>query len=221
MELSDEQIERYSRQILLKELGGVGQERILAGGVLVSGAGAVPPLAALYLAAAGVGRLGLGIAGGADETVATLRGLNPDGQIEIIPPQRLSGEAIARYAVMVHTLIPGESDDGLNRAWLEATRPMIVARASGASGAVTALRAGGGAGCLSCLPWPAVSDTTAVLAAPLAGALASLQAIEALKALTGTGAPLYGRLVIVDGYAGTSAVADLPPGPTCAVCGAT
>ena len=52
MDLSDAQIERYSRQILLKELGGAGQERILTGSVLITGADAVPPLTALYLAAA-------------------------------------------------------------------------------------------------------------------------------------------------------------------------
>jgi molybdopterin/thiamine biosynthesis adenylyltransferase len=221
MDLSDAQIERYSRQILLKELGGAGQERILTGGVLVSGRGGVPPLTALYLAAAGVGRLGLALVAGSSETAATIRSLNPEIQTEMIPAERLSGAAIAGYDLVVDTLLPGESHDRLNRAWLESARPIIVARLAGASGSLTALPPGHGTGCLACLPWPPVGETATSLAAPLAGALAALQAIETLKLLTGTGVPLYGRLATLDGYGCTVAVADLPRSPACAVCGAT
>jgi adenylyltransferase/sulfurtransferase len=221
MELSDAQIERYSRHILLKELGGIGQERILTGGVLISGGGAVPPLTALYLAAAGVGRLGLGFGDGAAETAVIIRALNPDIQTGLVAPERVSREAIARYDLVVHTVVPGDTGDRLNHAWLEAERPMVVTRVVGESGSATALRPGRGKGCLACVPWPPGEQTVTPLAAPLAGAVASLQAIEVLKALTQTGVLLYERMVTMDARVATYVVEELPRRSACTVCGAT
>ncbi|MGD2064485.1 MAG: ThiF family adenylyltransferase [Nitrospirota bacterium] len=221
MDLSDAQIERYSRQILLKELGGTGQERILAGSVLVLGGGRVPALASLYLAAAGCGRLGLGFADGAEEARASIAALNPDTRTHLVSPEEVSREVIADYDVVAHTMVPGDRHDRLNRAWLEAARPMVVARVAGATGSVTTLRPGPGTGCLACMPWPSGEATTTPLAAPLAGAIASLQAIEVLKAVTGTGEPLHDRLVTLDAHGAAFAVQEAQRPAACAVCGAT
>jgi molybdopterin/thiamine biosynthesis adenylyltransferase len=221
MDLSDAQIERYSRQILLKELGGTGQERILGGRVLILGDGTVPAITALYLAAAGVGQLGLGLDHGADETAETIRALNPDVGTEIILPDSASREVIGHYDLMTHMVVSGKVDHRLNQAWLAAARPMVVGCLTGDTAAVTVLHPGRRAGCLACLRWPQRTAPTTPLVAPLAGTVASLQAIEVLKVLSDLGDLLWGRLATVDAAASHYTVAELPRSSPCKTCGAT
>lgn len=244
MEFSDDEVERYARHLVLAEIGGPGQQRLKAASVLVVGAGGVGAPAALYLAAAGIGRLGLidddavalsnlqrqvlfatADVGQAKVEAAArrLRDLNPHVRLEPLA-RRLTADN-AREIVRGYDLVLDGTDDfatrmAVNAACVAEGRPLV----SGAIG-----RWGGQVGvfegrpCYRCLvseiPPDAETCARVGVVGALAGVVGAMAALEAIKRLTGAGAPLAGRLLIYDGLAGAARVVKVAADPDCAVCG--
>ncbi len=182
MPLSDAQIERYSRQIILPEIGGAGQERLLAATVEVHGAGPLAAMAARYLAGGGVGHLRLvDDDGDAAALCAELAALNPECIV--------TRGAAASVAVTLALDLPLAVLDGLVRAG----GPQLIAAggaarcaagwAAGWAGDIGWLHSGNG-GCAGCAARAAAPPTTpGLLAAPATGALAALAVLAALRVL--------------------------------------
>ena len=198
MGLTDAQIERYSRQIILPELGGVGQAKLLAAHVAVCGDDAVARWASLYLAAAGVGRLS-GVAVGEIEGIARL---NPDCRVDA--DLRCEADLIL---------------DGGGAAVESAIRPApptrrVLVRAVGATGKLTVVD------CLPCAEasmWSHSEPRTQCAEqgerrheqAPSAAPVIALAATtEILKLILHVGRPLTGRLLVYD--ANTQAMREEP-----------
>ncbi len=245
--LTDEQLLRYNRQILLKDFDVSGQERLLRARVLVVGLGGLGCPAALYLAAAGVGTLLLAdgdlvelsnlqrqIAHGdaaigrnkAVSAAAAIAALNPGVTVEVIP-HRL-GEADMPPLVARVNLVLDATDNyparfALNRACIAAGVPLVSAAAVRAEGQLSVFDPLRGGPCYRCL-YPDSTDLTALscsesgVLAPLVGVLGSLQAMEALKLLAGYGETLRGKLLLLDLRSMDIRQLSLPPRPDCPDC---
>ena len=220
--LSESQIERYSRQIILPQLGGRGQEKLLSATVAVVGGDRLGITAATYLAAAGVGRLVVA----APRVQSEIEGLNPDCQIAALP---LSAVAIAAAlrgctAALACGATPDECTV-INSACIAQRITLIWGHTLGTHGWVTVL-----AGhreqspCYACVA-PHVSRAAADDAAndPLADATAAfigtLQATATIEALLGLDVSLATRLLTYDAAAGTFGEEVVGKDPHCAACG--
>jgi len=247
--VNDEQLLRYSRHLLLAELGVEGQARLRSAKVLIVGAGGLGCPAALYLASGGVGRLTIADADVVDATNlqrqilyradsigalkaesarAALRAVNPD--VEVLPlTERLAGAALER-AVDAADVVLDCSDNfetrhAVNRACLRSVRPLVSGAAIRFDGQLAVFDPRvSGAACYACLfpeDTQAEEPRCAVMGvlAPLTGAIGAMQAIEAMKLITGIGAPLSGRLLLIDALHGVSRTVRIAKDPHCAACG--
>jgi len=206
--LTDARIDRYSRQIILPEVGGHGQERLLAARVVLAGNDEAAQSAATLIARAGVGALDL-VAG-----PATLPELSPDCHLT----RHATGAALPDAAVVIDLTGRPESAAALGRHAAAAGRPFVVGVGSGSRGVVVTAVA---RPCGACLPpgTLALGDTVAAtpaLAASLALALGSLAAAEALGLLLG--APNAGRASHLDVATGASVALPLPRSAGCGLC---
>ena len=243
MAFSDSEVERYARHLVLREIGGPGQQRLKGASVLMVGAGGLGAPAALYLAAAGVGRIGL-----ADPDVAALSNLQRQVIYATADIGRLKVEAAAaqlsalnpeivvethavavtpdnaRALVAGHDLILDGTDDFATRfavsdACLAEGRTLVsgaIARWTGQVGVFP------GRPCYRCLvpdipPDADTCQTVGVIGA-LGGVIGSMMALEAVKLLTGAGAPLSGRLLIYDALAGETRTVRIGADPDCPTC---
>jgi adenylyltransferase/sulfurtransferase len=248
MGLSKEQVGRYGRQLILPEVGVAGQERLLASSVLIVGAGGLGSPAALYLAAAGVGTLGIvdpepvalsnlhrqivhaseGIGTPKTESAAARLGaLNPGVAVRPIT-QRFAAEN-ARALVEAYDLVLDGSDNFptrylVNDACVIAGRPLVHGAAVRLNGQLMVVRPRQSA-CYRCLfPEPPRAEEIpscqeAGVLGPVTGIIGSLMAHEALKLLLNIGQPLTDRLLTYDGVSGRFREAALRRDPSCAVCG--
>jgi molybdopterin/thiamine biosynthesis adenylyltransferase len=241
---SDDEIERYARHLVLSELGGPGQQRLKAGRVAIVGLGGVGAPAALYLAAAGVGRLTLID----DDTVAlsnlqrqvvfttaavgrpkagvgaeALAALNP--HVELATVERRLTSDNARDILSGHDLVLDGTDDfatrfAVNAACLALGVPLVSGALGRWSGQVGVFP---GRPCYRCLvpEAPPDADTCARVGVvgALAGVIGSMAALEAIKRLAGAGESLAGRLLLYDGLAGTARTVTIAPDPACPACG--
>ena len=244
MSFSPDEVERYARQLVLREVGGPGQQRLKAARVLVVGAGGLGAPAALYLAAAGVGRLRIvdpdGVAlsnlqrqvlyGVADvgapkveRAAARLAELNPHTVVEPVAAA-FDGATGAELVAGCDLVLDGVDDFAsrfvVNAAAVSAGVPLV----SGALGRWTGqVGVFAGRPCYRCLVPEAPPDAETCAAVGVVGALAgvvgSLMALEAVKLLTGAGEPLAGRLLIYDGLAAEARTVRVPADPACPVCG--
>lgn len=181
MALSDREIERYSRQIILPEIGGRGQERLLAAVVAVAGAGPLAATAARYLVGAGVGELRLESTDG-QRLARELRALNPDVTVR-------TGGVDATATVALAADLAVEALDEHTRQTRALGVPMVAAAARGAEGWIVA-----GGGCASCAAraarWTGPADAAEPLAPIATGVLGSLLALAVLELVLGhPGAP--------------------------------
>ena len=248
MSLTKEQVARYSRQLILPDIGVQGQERLLSASVLVVGAGGLGCPAALYLAAAGVGTLGI-----LDrETVALsnlhrqilhstetvgrpksqsaasrVRALNPD--VAVRPIQESLTAANAPELLGPYDLILDGSDNFptrylVNDACVLLGKPLVHGGVVHVGGQVMTVLPGRSA-CVRCVfpepPTPGAipSCQEAGVLGTAAGLLGSLMAHEALKVLLDFGEPLIDRLLVFEGTASRCREVRLRRNPDCAVCG--
>jgi len=245
--MDDTTLLRYSRHLLLEEIGIAGQERIGRASVLLVGAGGLGSPAASYLVAAGIGRLVLLDHDKVDLTnlqrqmlhtterigqpkagsaALALRALNPDVRIdaraERATPQNL-GALVAEADVVVDCSDNRATRYALNRACVAAGRPLVSGAASALAGqlAVFDLRRAD-APCYACLfpegPGSDESCATTGVFAPLTGVLGALQAAETLRLIHPFGRPATGRLLTIDGADMEFNRLQFARDPHCAVC---
>lgn len=246
--MNDEQLLRYSRQLMLPDVDVAGQEKLLAARVLVVGIGGLGAPAALYLAAAGVGTLLL-----ADHDRVELPNLQRQiihGTADVGRPKAVSARErihaldphvnviahvdeyrretlerdVGRVDLVVDCTDNAASRYALNDACRAAQVPWVSAAAIRFEGQLTVFDPRReDSPCYACLyPEPPTEETTCAEAGvigPLVGVLGSLQALEAVKVLTGAGTPLVGRLTTFDGRSGEWLTLRLPRRAACPVCG--
>ena len=249
MELNDTLLLRYSRHILLPDVGVDGQARISGASVLIIGAGGLGCPVALYLGASGVGRLlvadgdtvdltnlqrQIGHATAAigenkaDSLARSVRAINPE--IEVQPIREvLSGEAL-HEAVAAVDLVVDASDNfatrhAVNRACVQMGKPLVSGAAIGFSGQLAVFDTRRAyTPCYHCLfpdqaGEPEVRCAEAGVFSPLVGVIGAMQAMEALKYLAQVGELLIGRLLLWDGLQAEARVMKVPHDPACSVCG--
>jgi adenylyltransferase/sulfurtransferase len=247
-QFTPEQIERYKRHLLLDEVGAEGQRRLLDARVLIIGAGGLGSPSALYLAAAGVGTLGLVdfdrvdasnlqrqiLYGTADVgrpkvEVATerLQALNPDVRV-VAHPEKLEA-ANARQRISAYDVVLDGTDTFPSRyltndvcVWER--RPLVYGSIMRFEGQVSVFDATRGP-CYRCLfpepPPPELAPNCAAagVLGVLPGVIGMLQATEVIKLLLGRGEPLIGRLLAYDALSLEFRTFKLSRDPDCAVCG--
>jgi molybdopterin/thiamine biosynthesis adenylyltransferase len=245
--LTDKQIERYSRQIILPQVGGCGQERLLAASVAVVGIGGVGSVAAAYLTAAGIGRLGIiddAFVPSADlscgllhcrlgqqrapSAATALAELNPDCQIEPCAEPLTAGlaaDVFSAHDLVVSTTTRFTDCCLLNAASLRLRKPFLWGRAAGFNGELTAFSGHhSDTPCFQCLHPAApraasAEDGPMTVFGPAAGFTGTVLAIEALKMMLGLEDRLTGRLVTFDAHAGAVREVTVRKDPQCAACG--
>jgi adenylyltransferase/sulfurtransferase len=247
--MTDAELLRYSRQILLPDFGIAGQERLRSSRVLVVGLGGLGSPVAMYLAAAGVGRLVLADFDAVDlsnlqrqiiHTTAqigrpkaesariALAALNPD--VELVTVKRSLVEETLPDIVAGVDLVLDCCDNfqtrfAVNAACVAAGIPLVSGAAIRLEGQVTAFSGRPGGPCYQCL-YPRdggideTCSTNGVLA-PVVGIIGSIQATEAIKILTGLGEPLFGRLLLLDAALMQWRSLRLPADPSCPICSVT
>ncbi len=244
---SEEQIRRYSRHIILPEIGGKGQQKLLSSRVLIVGAGGLGSPAALYLAAAGVGTLGIADFDDVEASnlqrqiihttrdlgrpkvfsaAAKLRDLNPD--VKVVPhPLRLTSanalDLLAAYDVVVDASDNFPTRYLANDACVLLGKPLVHGSIYRFDGQATVFLPG--QGCYRCLfpspPPPGAVPTCAEagVLGVLPGIIGTIQAVEVIKLLLGIGETLAGRLLIFDALAMAFHEVRLRRNPACPVCG--
>jgi len=248
-DLDEAQRVRYSRHVLIPEIGVAGQQRLLEASVLVVGAGGLGSPAALYLGAAGVGRLGIVDDDLVDESnlqrqvlhstaalgepkVASaerrVRGLNPDVEV-VAYRERLSSENVDRILDEGWEVIVDGADNFptrylLNDASVWHGIPVVHGSIFRFEGQATVFSPGAGP-CYRCLfpkpPPPELAPSCAEggVLGVLPGVIGSIQGAEALKLVLGIGEPLVGRLLLYDALAASFDEVAVRRDPECPVCG--
>jgi adenylyltransferase/sulfurtransferase len=246
--MNDDELLRYSRHILLDEIGIEGQQRIRNASALVIGAGGLGSPAALYLASAGIGRLTLVDGDSVDLTnlqrqilhtserigvnkaasgMVALAALNP--QVELVPVGERAGADALMSLVSGADVVLDCSDNfatrhAINRACVAARRPLVSGAAVRFDGQLSVfdLRRPGSS-CYACLfpEGDAQDELCAVMGvfAPVTGIVGAMQAAEALKLVAGAGSTLVDRLLLLDALAMEIRTVRFSRDPRCAVCG--
>ena len=247
--MTDDQLLRYSRHILLNEIGIEGQERILASRVLMVGAGGLGSPAALYLGSAGVGHITVAdhdvvdltnlqrqIAHtservGLAKTVslqAAIGALNPEVQVTSLSQRAdaaLLDVEVARADVVLDCCDNFATRHAINAACVRHRKPLVSGAAIRFDGQICVYDPRDDEGpCYACVfpPGDDFEETrcaTMGVFAPLVGIIGAMQAAEALKLLCGVGRPLRGRLLMLDGRDMAWHEVRLPRNPRCPVCG--
>lgn len=247
--MNDAQLLRYSRQIMLPELGIEGQERLRSASVLIVGLGGLGSPVAMYLAAAGIGRLVLADFDAvdlsnlqrqlahtteriglpkSDSARVALAALNPD--VDLVTVKRSLTEDTLPPLVADVDLVVECSDNfatrfAVNAACVQARRPLVSGAAIRMEGQVATFSGQPGGPCYQCLyPRNGDADETCSangILAPVVGIIGSIQATEAIKVLTGLGEPLFGRLLLLDAALMEWRSLRLTADPACPICGGT
>jgi adenylyltransferase/sulfurtransferase len=249
MDFSEDQIHRYARHILLREVGGVGQEKLLKSKALLVGAGGLGSPLLLYLAAAGVGTIGV-----IDDDKVDLSNLqrqiahttdrigmpkvqsagraataiNPDVKVVEYKTRLDAGNISA--ILQEFDLVADGSDNFptrflVNDACFFAKKTLVSAAVLRFDGQLATFKPHAGGPCYRCLypeappPGEVPSCDQAGILGAVAGVMGTLQATEVLKEILGIGDSMAGRLMIYDALSATSRVVKVKPDPECALCG--
>ncbi|WP_382323403.1 HesA/MoeB/ThiF family protein [Hydrogenophaga sp. UC242_50] len=247
--MDDAQLLRYSRHILLNELGVEGQEALLASHALVIGAGGLGSPVALYLGSAGVGHITLVDHDTVDETnlqrqiahnlarVGHLKAesareaiaaINPDVRVTTVTQRAdaaLLDQLVSQADVVLDCTDNFATRHAINRACVNHRKPLVSGAAIRMDRQLSVFdpRTPGNP-CYACV-FPEDAGVEEALCAtmgvfaPLVGIVGTMQAAEALKLLTGLGSRLTGKLLMIDGRDLAFTPISLPQNPQCAVCG--
>ena len=249
LDFSEDEIARYSRHILLAEVGGTGQAKLRAARVLVVGAGGLGSPVLLYLAAAGVGAIGLidddrvdlsnlqrqiahttdrvGVAKVRSAATAA-RAINPAVTIEAHETRLTAANALE--LIRGYDLVCDGSDNFATRFLVAdscalAGRTLVSAAVLRFDGQLSVFKPHAGGPCYRCLhpapPPPGLvpSCSEAGILGAVTGVMGTLQATEALKEIMGIGESLSGRLLIWDALGARMRTIRLPRDPACPLCG--
>ncbi|WP_107330327.1 molybdopterin-synthase adenylyltransferase MoeB [Metapseudomonas otitidis] len=246
--LSDEELLRYSRQILLPQIDVDGQLRLKQGRVLIVGLGGLGSPVALYLAAAGVGELHLADFDSVDLTnlqrqvihdsasvgvlkvesaMSRLAALNPGVRLVAIT-RALDEDSLAAAVAQVDVVLDCTDNFGtreaVNAACMAAGKPLVSGAAIRLDGQLSVFDPRrDDSPCYHCLyghgSEAELTCSEAGVVGPLVGLVGSLQALEALKLLAGFGEPMVGRLLLVDALGTRFRELRVKRDPACSVCG--
>ena len=245
--MNDNQLLRYSRQIMLPQCDIEGQHKLLAAKVLIVGAGGLGSPAAMYLAAAGVGNITIydddevelsnlqrQIAHhtpdiGTDKVISTrqtLNNLNPEINITAVK-QRLTGEEL-NFEVKTADVVLDCSDNfstrfAINKACVSYKTPLVSGAAIGFEGQVAVFTPGkDNSPCYNCLYSNEGEDiqncASNGVIAPITGIIGSIQALETMKLIMTIGEPLRGRLLLLDSLSMEWNTMKLRKNPACPTC---
>ena len=246
--MKDDQLLRYSRQIMLPQVDIAGQQAFLDSHVVIVGVGGLGSPAAMYLAAAGVGSLtlvdddvvelsnlqrqlahaesDLGKSK-AESAAATLKGINSEVEVQVV--HRRVGAAELGQLVSSADVVLDATDNfdtrfAINRACLAAGVPLVSGAAIRLEGQVAVFDSRlSTSPCYECLyKGGEGGDLTCAdngVLAPVVGIVGAMQALEALKLIAGFGEPLIGRLLLLDASTLQWREMKLPRDPNCAACG--
>ena len=246
--MKDEQLLRFSRQIMLPTMDVAGQQELVAATVLIVGMGGLGCPAAMYLSAAGVGHLIIAD----DDTVeitnlqrqiaheqsnlgeskvssaeTTLKGLNPDVRITQIK-NRLEGDLLEQVVVSADVVVDASDNFNtrfaVNQSCLKNKKPLVSGAAIRMEGQIAVFDSGNPESpCYQCLYSECGDDDASCsqngVMAPLVGIIGSVQAMETIKLITGIGNSLVGRLLLLDATAMQWREMKLPRDPSCPACG--
>jgi molybdopterin/thiamine biosynthesis adenylyltransferase len=216
--LTDSQIERYSRHIVLPEVGGRGQETLLRSSIALLGEGQSVVTAALYLVAAGVGKLAL-----PEEHTVYLRGLNADAHLSTLEGRTID-DLVDMVDIVICSTAPCAVAETANASCVARGTPLVWATAQDEVGYLALFESvSAGAPCLACLgELPAVPRTGAaaatLLGTPVAAMVGSLLAGEAIKVLLHVGERRTGRLWVFSAHDASVRDVAIERNPTCRVC---
>ncbi len=244
--MNDEQLLRYSRQIMLPQIDVAGQEKLLASRVLIIGMGGLGSPVAMYLATAGVGQLviadddvvelsnlqrqiahttsDIGLTK-VDSAKQTIKNLNPETKVTAIN-KRLTKEELAKEIVAADIVIDGtdnfSSRFAINSACVETQTPLISGAAIRMEGQVSVFNKTSSSPCYRCLykdegELDTSCSSNGVLS-PVVGIIGSIQATEAIKTLIGIGETLDGKLLILDALYMEWRTLKLKKDPQCPEC---
>lgn len=246
--MDDEQLLRYSRQIMLPQIDIVGQEKLNAARVLIIGMGGLGSPVAMYLATSGVGMLVLCDPDVVDLTnlqrqivhdtpkvgqlkvasaAETLRRLNPEITVETLPRKLDEAELLHQMQqadVVVDCTDNLEARLLINRVAVATRKPLVSAAAIRWEGQISVFQPYLGENpCYHCFYGKVggIAQTCSEngVVGPLLGILGSMQALEVVKLLVGTGETLTGKVMLFDGQAMEWMSFKLPRDPACPVCG--
>ena len=238
---------RYSRHIQLPQIGESGQKKLLDSRALIIGVGGLGSPASMYLASAGVGSLILSDFDRVDESnlqrqivhhtqsigrekalsaQATLERINPGIEIVALDWAMDSaelGEQIELADVVLDCSDNFETRFEVNRACVKHRTPLVSGAAIRMDGQLSSyIQDGSDTPCYQCLYGEITGSGESCAAegilAPVVGTIGTLQALEAIKILTGVGNPLFGRLLLFDGAAMEFQIVNFGKDPACAVC---
>jgi molybdopterin/thiamine biosynthesis adenylyltransferase len=246
---TEAELDRYSRHILLREIGGPGQRALKSSSVLVIGAGGLGAPALLYLAAAGVGRIGVIDDDAVDASnlqrqiihadarigqpktasaAEAMRALNPFVEVRTYT-RRLTDEIAAELFAEYDLILDGSDNFDTrylaNRIAIATGKPLIAAAITQWEGQISLYHPAAGGPCYACIfpnrPAPGTVPTCAEagVASPLPGVLGSMMALEAVKHITGAGETLRGRMLLFDGLHAENRLIALKKRSDCSVCG--
>ena len=248
IEFTDEQIERYSRHIILPEVGGAGQQKMLEARILLLGAGGLGSPAAYYLAAAGIGNLGIVDFDQVDlsnlqrqiihsterigmlkteSAKKTIQALNPDVNVTLYN-QKIDSSNILSIIKDYDYVVDGSDNFPtrylVNDACVMENKTLVHGSIYRFEGQVTVFKPNSGP-CYRCLypepPPPGMSPNCqegGVLGV-LAGIIGNLQVVEVLKLILGIGEPLVGKLLIYDALKTEFRNLNLRKDASCPLCG--
>jgi len=248
MLISGTERQRYDCQLVLKDIGERGQDKLRKSSVLVVGAGGLGAPVLYYIVAAGVGRVGIvdddvvelsnlqrQILFATDDigkskaecAAAHLRALNPEVEVEPYAMRLTAANAldlVRRYDVIVTAVDNFPARYLLNDACVFERKTLVDGAVLRMVGLAMTIK-GGETACYRCLfpepPPPAavIGCSEAGVLGPIPGTIGAIQALEVIKVLTGAGVPLYDRVVQFDGAAMTFNEVEVARVPTCPVCG--
>ncbi|MDD4803357.1 MAG: molybdopterin-synthase adenylyltransferase MoeB [Syntrophomonas sp.] len=247
IELTDDHLKRYSRQIMISQIGQAGQQKLLQSKVLIIGSGGLGSPAAYYMAAAGVGEIGLVDYDQVDisnlqrqilhntkrlgmlkveSAKQTLKDLNPDVRVNTYPirvSKENAEEIISPYDIIVDAVDNYATRYLVNDICVRLKKPLVVAGVTNFGGLVMVVLPGQGP-CYRCVlpepPKPRYKNPSELgVIGTASGIIGTIEAMETIKLLLGVGENLAGRLLVFDGLGMYFQEIKVERKSTCPVCG--